>query len=1230
MSCTPDVKPDGADELAARDSGEVTRRMDSTVVEQPSRLVSSPLSETPISSLTTRFHGLPADADLNQELTHWQPSLLDGGRARYRVLGELGRGAQGCVYEVRDSDCGRTVALKVLHERRTESRHLSRFFHEAQVTAQLEHPAIVPVHDVNCLPGGTLFYTMKRIHGQDLATYMATRHGDQQGRFELLQIFDRICGAVAFAHDRGVIHRDLKPRNIMIGDYGEVLVVDWGLAKIMGHSDVVSLRSQAGVSASASDDSERTKLGNAVGTPAFMSPEQAMGLNEQVDPRSDIYALGVILYNMMAGCSPYRRGSGDAVMMQVARGDWTRLDDICSAHEVPPPLVSIIHKAMALEQDDRYQDVATLQRDLQHYLAGLAVSAHAETRLERMARWISFHRTQLRTAAIAVVIMVGLWLLVLGWQSMQRREYLRSLWQQAAAAERDQDHEAAQQIYLLIREYDPDDRQVDRAHLRASQALERHRQRIQEREAINDRMERAGALLAQARDHEAVAETSALTDALDALTQALGLSLGEEEWQQWQHRGLDDLIKASDILEHRDRIAARLQDHERQQAIVRADALIKETDHLVDAGSWNAAHERLAVAEELIPRDERIVALREQIAEGMAQERIAERLATAEALLDRARAHAADERYDDAVAAVTAALAFAQPPAATDLLQEYTLAHERQQERLAQQQRQRAASQLVERIRAAIAEKDVVLARESLAQLRPVSDDYDLLSKMETALAQTERRIDESRADDLLSEAHELGRRAHTIRETVEEQRRRLRIMARRLETDAADASVRHDHDRLQASLDQQQRERSALLAQANAVLQSAHALAPGYPVVRRRLADFYAARVEESVLSGDLVVADASARLGAVFDDEQRYPLHFSGRSQISIEVATTVRLTALDDHDGQDPPSYTVTNAGTIVVPAGRYELRSDDGVVQARRFLPGIAYDIVVPDHPKLPDGMVFIPGGLVIEEDGSRDDVPGFAIGRYEVTIAEWLEFINDGPVQQRIREHIQGFVARRLAEDGSRGLEPIILAPRPHFGADHSLWYPGFDQRGRSLSWYGARSWEFRPLLRGVDQEAGEQWFAADARLPVTGISLLDVRDYLAWRRQRDGIAWRLPTAREWQLAAQGGDGRPYPWGRHANLSRCHSHISAGHGRGRIDRPVGSFPDDRSPQGVYDLAGSVAEMVDHHVEGPFWLLCGGSWTDRDARRFRSDAYRIIDERVPLRNAGFRLALSIDED
>jgi len=385
---------------------------------------------------------------------------------RYIVGNAVAHGGMGAILHARDLNLRRTVAMKViLPEKETSEQHRLRFVQEAQLTAQLEHPNIVPVHELGNDEQGKSFYTMKFVKGITLHDVLEKiKAGDAEtiavfSLAHLLTIFQKVCDAVAFAHSRGVVHRDLKPENIMLGDYGEVLVMDWGLAKVVTGVNVEHPTPKAFASQSASNAEHRTLAapgdhpassiqhpesgltmsGQILGSPQFMSPEQAEGKVDEIDARSDMFALGGILYNILTLHPPVSgksvveiiekirsgdiepptafnpRSSSVGGRLRRATGSGSNLparspvgDDLphCPGGRIPQSLSSVCMKALALKPESRYQTVPELQRDIEAYQAGFATAAEQAGIIKQIWLLIKRHRTVFFVSLTALLVLI--------------------------------------------------------------------------------------------------------------------------------------------------------------------------------------------------------------------------------------------------------------------------------------------------------------------------------------------------------------------------------------------------------------------------------------------------------------------------------------------------------------------------------------------------------------------------------------------------------------------------------------------------------------------------------------------------------------------------------------------------------------------------------------------------------------------------------------------------------
>jgi serine/threonine-protein kinase len=291
------------------------------------------------------------------------------GLPEYVDDGFIGRGSQGEVRRVVDASLQRRMALKVLDpERAHDERSRRMFVEEAQITAQLDHPNIPPVHRLGAGPDGSLYFTMKLLPGSTLDDVLAraTHHADWGELFRVLQIFVTVCNAVAFAHARGVVHRDLKPENVMVAERGQVYVMDWGIARVVGQTHRSPHAAAPHVHVPTGALSEPGVIS---GTPSYMAPEQASGSMGGADPRSDVFSLGAILYHVLVGRPPFRGSTPLEVLIQAARGEYEH-PLAAARHAVPEVLCNVVVRAMQRDPAERYQTVDALREDVEAFMRG--------------------------------------------------------------------------------------------------------------------------------------------------------------------------------------------------------------------------------------------------------------------------------------------------------------------------------------------------------------------------------------------------------------------------------------------------------------------------------------------------------------------------------------------------------------------------------------------------------------------------------------------------------------------------------------------------------------------------------------------------------------------------------------------------------------------------------------------------------------------------------------------
>jgi eukaryotic-like serine/threonine-protein kinase len=399
-----------------------------THIEQ-SALGATHVADGPLADAGTHPYRAPAldifnlGSELAGRYTYNSPDGADGA--------EIGRGGIGRVLLATDRHLEREVAIKelrldLLPDAGASTEDAVRFLSEARITGQLEHPNIVPVYEIGRRADGRLYYTMRVVRGETLGQALARAKALPE-RLALLHHFSGLCNAIAYAHSRGVVHRDIKPDNVMIGEFGETIVLDWGIAKVRGQADVGARRAPEGVTAVT-----HTAHGEIVGTPFFMSPEQALGLHGEVDEQSDVWALGVVLYQLLAGKLPFAGKTLAEVVAQIAGREpesVRKLEPLA-----PPELAAVVERALTRDKSKRYASARELVRDVEAFMSGARVRAYDYTALDLLKRFYRRHRPAAVVAAVALVAMLALGVL------LQRRILLardRALYAEHVALEKE-------------------------------------------------------------------------------------------------------------------------------------------------------------------------------------------------------------------------------------------------------------------------------------------------------------------------------------------------------------------------------------------------------------------------------------------------------------------------------------------------------------------------------------------------------------------------------------------------------------------------------------------------------------------------------------------------------------------------------------------------------------------------------------------------------------------------
>lgn len=1270
----------GREATLMADSVPGTEQQASTAaVAQTKPLTDTPGSQTPMSTTALSQSGmsrsftktgrtrvnlnLPAEAQqLDQKLQMSRTSVLSdmatarigkgelpsgiaklieaqGTEGRYAIERPLAAGGMGAVLHINDHDFRRPAAMKVILSKYTSSPEATeRFLAEAQVTAQLEHPNIVPIHDLGVMEDGTLYFTMKLIEGMSLGRVVKLLQ-QQAGMLkekdgaaiapdaesaaaeqkwtveEKLHAFLKVLDGVGFAHSRGVVHRDLKPDNVMLGTHGEVLVVDWGIAKVMGTADpkselvrqVASLRDQHSPSA--------TMDGSAMGTLYYMPPEQALGNLSEIDARSDIYALGATLYELLALRRCLDAGNMADMIARISNGAWNRLDGV--APHLSQDLVAIVHRSMARERVDRYQSCDDFSADIRRYLAGQAVVARRRNFIERLGLWYAAHRRQVQVGVAGVVLVVGAVSATMMIGKQADRAEARRLFIQAK-----QDYDTgrvtmdvaalnrAQLTLASATAKDDRDREINELTVLVGYALDNAKREEQERNQRDAAAQKAKAMVQEARTLIAGNQLEAAERTLDS---ALKLAPGDEDItaflkQVAAQRGNQQLEQAR---------TQAAKDRQAGDAVLAKAEALDRADPQVD-GLLRQAEDLFAKAESVVPVDGtqaqvRKVALLRQAAE--VARKAKDDLAKGEAAAAQARADLTAQRFPAAKDAIAQALGFIPNRADLVALRDQILVEENRT--LTAQdvaKRQAQADALATRAEGALGAGDLVAAREAAAQAWGLVPGHPTTEKLRQRIAESERQV------AALARQNEVRTKATA---SLTEARAHL---ARLQEGYRAQAAATTEVDALTHQLAGQPSAKKGALWQAHRQAQAAVTVVSeswslteasaqnvlgflaedqGNPLIDQAkaiLADLYQARLTDARRRRDVANVAAFANLLTRYDDG-RYAnlLKDFGRLTITGPAGTRIRISELDA--GADLRLVAVGNASDVTLPAeplalkgGRYQLTSGT----SGEVMISLVVDATSPVALTWPGKLPAIPG-VALRYVPPLDGRPGFLLGEREVSSRDYDRFLRDPAVWARAVASWKEFHA-----GGAGDVTLLRLVPRD---PGHSVWQAeASDADGVVLA-----------RLTMPDSVAD---------LPISGVSRDDAEDYCAWLAKKSSLKIRLPTRLEWQSAAHGGDmRRPYPWGEVFD-SGFTVGVWAADGRKREQpEPSGLVPADTGPFGHLDLAGNLREWVADRTKTHGAEAVGGAWAADRPDEFRTTAVTSAQPFFTNATIGFRILVEL---
>jgi len=1143
-----------------------------------------------------------------------------GTEGRYAINRELAHGGMGAVLDISDHDFRRKAAMKVILARFARSPEaVERFLAEAQVTAQLEHPNIVPIHDLGVMEDGTLYFTMKMIEGQslgkvvktlqqdhgllklkdgelakpDAASREATAHWTEQ---EKLHVFLKVLDGVGFAHARGVIHRDIKPDNIMLGGHGEVLVVDWGIAKILGAPETlpsgdgltmaapgtVSISKPAAtgvVSIRSEEASAATIAGSAMGTIYYMPPEQAQGALDEMDARSDIYALGATLYELLALKRCLVGSSLAEMLVKIVEGQWVSLSD--ADPTIHPDLVAIVHRSMARESKNRYQTCDDFSSDLRRYLAGQAVAARKRSAGEVIRLWIKEHRTRLIAGAVAIVLMIavayGTALKLSAMGAEKDRATLEQV-KQDFASQKPQDLESLTAMLTTVRNLghgiENEQQTKDLGDL-ISQAVYQAKADEKAKAEHDVKVASAADDIARAKAAEARDDAKGLRDAIGYYQEAVDATPDNQVAEQ-------GLVEAKQLLNNHEyqerkgtltdfaqRAAAGL---DKAATLSPLDPLMANLEHDIDSNLNSADADATIKIEGTSVLATRLEQLRQRI---KSAESAAQYQAHANDLVRKAAAALAAQDTTLAVSQARGALAFA--PTDPNVLAIYgqataakALADERSQERQRRADAEGAAARTLSAAQVALDN----LSRSRLAYQEALNE----YQKLQQSLV--DKPLEDQKPAFQANQVAEQGKQAMLSYFTSCEDQAQKTITL--LEPWAHETPIPTAYRQAQGILATLYQQRLDEAVRAN--------------------------RSEEiGVYRGLLARADAYNHV---------YAADLSNNAQVTITApAGTGPIIARqlglypDTRIGPVGQPLTVPAGQAVTLPPGSWQFTSAATTISAllNPLHPtAIAWPAATPQPGGIP--LLYVPADLHRTPDGRPGGLRPFFLGATEVTNAQYLAFLKDSAIFDQVAKSFHHNAIKVQSGDNDPG--PVVLVPGMGTKTVFSL-IPASDPNQLSDI--------------TLDQ--------CDPRQPVAFIGRADAEAFCAWLSKKYNLTVRLPYEAEWRFAANGDDPqRIFPWGPHFNGNFC---VSSGATKQQDPTRVGTNLYDVGPFGHRDLAGNVREWLRDRPTGDNpraagangALIAGGSVQDDNELWFKCDYAESVDPSVRYPVIGFRILVEV---